>query len=100
MKNKITKIPHTDSLYMFNCPGCGRLHAISAVCGSESRGNAWKWNGSVTAPTFEPSLLSHWNEKGIAQVCHSFIRDGKIQFLSDCTHALAGQTVEMVDAED
>lgn len=28
-------------------------------------------------------------------VCHSFIRDGQIQFLSDCTHALAGQTVPL-----
>jgi len=28
-------------------------------------------------------------------ICHSFIRDGKIQFLGDCTHALAGQTVDL-----
>jgi hypothetical protein len=27
--------------------------------------------------------------------CHSFITDGKIEFLSDCTHSLAGQTVEL-----
>jgi hypothetical protein len=30
-------------------------------------------------------------------VCHSFVTDGKIQFLSDCTHALAGQTVALPD---
>ena len=29
------------------------------------------------------------------KVCHSFVRDGRIEFLSDCTHELAGQTVEL-----
>lgn len=32
-------------------------------------------------------------------VCHSFIKDGKIQFLGDCTHALANQTVDLPDWE-
>jgi hypothetical protein len=30
-------------------------------------------------------------------VCHSFVTDGKIQFLSDCTHGLAGKTVDLED---
>jgi hypothetical protein len=30
-------------------------------------------------------------------VCHSFIRNGKIEYLSECTHELAGQTVDMED---
>lgn len=32
--------------------------------------------------------------------CHMYIREGKIQFLSDCSHALAGQTVEMPDFDE
>lgn len=32
--------------------------------------------------------------------CHSFITDGKWQFLSDCAHPLAGQTVPMVPLPD
>lgn len=28
-------------------------------------------------------------------VCHSFVRDGQIEFLGDCTHSLAGQTVPL-----
>ncbi len=28
-------------------------------------------------------------------VCHSFLTDGRIQFLDDCTHAMAGQTVDL-----
>jgi len=34
---------------------------------------------------------------GIPSVCHSFVTDGRIQFLTDCTHALAGQTVDIPD---
>lgn len=32
--------------------------------------------------------------------CHSFIRDGHWQFLGDCAHALANQTVPMVPVPD
>src|SRR5436309_254590 len=28
-------------------------------------------------------------------VCHSFVRDGLIEFLGDCTHPLAGRTVPL-----
>ena len=31
----------------------------------------------------------------IDTVCHSFVTDGRIQFLGDCTHSLAGQTVDL-----
>ena len=30
-------------------------------------------------------------------VCHSFVVDGRIQFLGDCTHELACQTVDIPD---
>ena len=29
-----------------------------------------------------------------------FIREGKIQFLPDCSHSLAGKTVEMPDFDE
>lgn len=32
-------------------------------------------------------------------VCHLFLTNGKLQFLADCQHALAGQTVEMESVE-
>jgi hypothetical protein len=28
-------------------------------------------------------------------VCHSWVTNGRIQFLSDCTHSLKDQTVEL-----
>ena len=27
--------------------------------------------------------------------CHSFVTDGKIRFLNDCTHEMAGETVDL-----
>ena len=48
-------------------------------------------------PTVSPSLLQNF-VPGI--ICHSFITDGKIQYLNDCTHKLAGQTIELPEFDD
>lgn len=45
----------------------------------------------------EPSVLTRSNYNGEPYVCHCFVRNGMIEFLSDCTHALAGQTVPVPD---
>lgn len=103
--------------YTFACPGCKHTHVIPVRVSEEQikrRGSAppcWDFNGSMDSPTFSPSLLvtgtEHLTDEEIKiitsgakfeprrYVCHSFIRDGKIQFLSDCTHSLAGQTVDL-----
>ena len=69
----------------FECPGCGNHHHVEAP--------RWEWNGSMDAPTFSPSILV--NQHDSASRCHSFVRDGRIEFLGDCHHALAGQTVQL-----
>lgn len=71
----------------FNCPGCGYDHAFEVP--------RWNWNGSMDAPTFSRSLLC--NQSFPESRCHSFVKEGKIQFLPDCWHKLAGQTVELPD---
>lgn len=101
----------------FMCPGCKSPHAVSV-----SGDYAWEWNGSVDKPTFTQSVLirsGHYipgsNQQSCwfaynaerqdktpdfeCSSCHSFVTDGKIQFLSDCTHELAGQTVDMPEWE-
>ena len=72
----------------FRCPGCNHAHGI--VYGEGS--NTWTWNGSLESPTFSPSVLV---QGGNEYRCHSFVTDGRIQFLDDCTHALKGQTVDL-----
>jgi Family of unknown function (DUF6527) len=93
---------HGGTYYLVECPGCGHSHMY------DSR---WGFNGNLDSPTFSPSYLSKyrhpkgysndnpapkgWKGEYVEEVCHSFVTDGKIQFLSDCTHKLAGQTVEL-----
>lgn len=76
-------------LYMW-CPGCEQVHGIT-VCGP----GAWQWNRSQSRPTIQPPILFRDPTGGYR--CHSVIQDGHWQFLTDCTHALAGSIVEMSD---
>jgi Family of unknown function (DUF6527) len=92
---KITLDPDLpNDRYGFRCPGCKQPHQIPTT-GS----NAWGWNKSVDKPTFTPSILVRFPQgRGRADlVCHSFVTDGRIQFLGDCFHELKGQTVELAD---
>lgn len=79
--------------YLFECPGCNHSHAFKVA----GPGAKWSFNGSLARPTFAPSLLctSDFGESRERRVCHSFVRDGQIQFLGDCTHKLAGKTVPL-----
>jgi hypothetical protein len=54
----------------------------------------------MEAPTFTPSILVRYSWSDGPRVCHSFVTGGRIQFLEDCTHHLAGQTVDLPDWED
>ncbi len=103
-----------DGSLAFWCPGCQETHRVPV---GEGPGPRWGFNGNHEAPTFTPSLLVRsghfvpghapqdpcWcqpdadgTDWGFAcKQCHSFITDGRIQFLDDCSHELRGQTVPM-----
>ncbi|MDQ1920559.1 DUF6527 family protein [Massilia pseudoviolaceinigra] len=91
---------------MFMCPGCEYSHVVHAA-GEGWAGPTWGFNDDGDRPTFAPSVLvttgravdpTFVPEDGDPpEICHSFVTDGRIQFLGDCTHALAGQTVELPD---
>lgn len=88
------------------CPGCESMHQVHFGGTTEPR---WDFDGNIDAPTISPSLLVRgvqWSAEypemqkprhnvaaGQETVCHSFIRAGQWEYLSDCTHPLAGQTV-------
>ena len=88
-----------DDVLIWRCPGCERNHAVRVGSSSDGNGPGWGWNGSAERPTFTPSVLVSYPGKDAGQdgappaVCHSFVVDGQMQMLGDCTHALAGQTV-------
>lgn len=101
------------NLLHFFCPGCQEIHGINVG------GGGWTWNGDVNFPTFTPSVLvtnghytsnykpgdecwctynaEHGDDRPHYQCirCHSYVTGGQIQFLSDSTHPLSGQTVPL-----
>jgi hypothetical protein len=91
-----------DGGILFFCPGCRAVHGIKVGAGAGLR---WGYNGNPEAPTFTPSILVQTGravdptfkpEPGDPpETCHSFVTDGRIQFLGDSTHPLAGQTVDL-----
>jgi hypothetical protein len=95
--NRVFKGEHYGEAYGFECPGCGMMHLLPVT---GERG--WKFNGNLEWPTFEPSILSKAGRgKDLPPlICHSYVTDGKIQFLGDCSHELAGKTVELPEAKE
>lgn len=62
--------------------------------------NCWSWNGDMEKPTFNPSILTKVElGDGRNFVCHSFVTDGFVQFLSDCTHGKGGTSEELLDID-
>lgn len=83
--------------YGFYCPGCHCGHEF-VIVGDRSKEPVWNWNGSDEKPTVTASILL--NKDNPATRCHLNVTAGKIHFHNDCHHALAGQTVPMVDVEE
>ena len=89
---------------MFVCPGCqdedgqGGLHMLPV--NSADKQPSWSWDGNLEEPTISPSILTRGGRLGSEGVCHSFLRAGVFEFLGDCTHALAGQSVPLPDLYD
>lgn len=91
----------TPDTYKFWCPGCNKGHCVSS-----------SWQIDLSTDTLSPSVLAYSRNYlinpdlegdaltapenvGTTPQCHSFVRNGRIEFLSDSTHALAGQTVDL-----
>lgn len=83
-------------MYKFYCPACKECHWVAvgprSVWGDSPR---WSFNENFDSPTINPSLLVTYKMPEGEKRCHSFIREGKIQYLSDCTHEMAGKTVDI-----
>lgn len=79
------------------CPGCDEMHVLPWKRGG------WTFDGNLIAPTFTPSFKHsgrHFCPDGVTPVeyvCHYILTAGVLNFCSDCTHALAGQSVPLPD---
>jgi hypothetical protein len=109
----------------FFCPACQEIHYMGVGDHIPVNAPKWSFNFDDEKPVFGPSLLCRWGHHAYDRkteaeckhcqaraagsedhykcgICHSFIgcngaQPGQIIFLGDCTHALAGQTVDLPD---
>lgn len=98
MGKVLIKLDSVDGIYLFHCPGCKCSHWFSTTGRTPANPKEvreqfrWTFNGDLDKPTVRASIMV---KHGQGIVCHSFITDGKIEYLSDCTHNLKGKTVEL-----
>lgn len=80
-------------------PGYDELVMIQVAA---ENGPVWHWNGDIYDPTFSPSILSRfpYDMERKVKRNHVFVRAGKIQYLPDCSHDLAGKTIELPRLKD
>ena len=105
MARKVLKRSNRNGVLevVFTCPGCEFDHLIPykrPEVGYDSTGPCWGFNNSEESPTLNPSILVRSGPHETPEVCHSFVTDGNIQFLTDCTHKLAGQTVPLREVDE
>lgn len=112
-------------IYVFFCPGCAHNHTYWTAeyveppeyYNPDRPHPVWTFNGDWELPTFRASLLNRWGtyanpewrcagdtEEEIAELtkkfsgrCHLFITKGVIEYCGDCTHALSGKNVPMIE---
>lgn len=84
--------------FAFYCPGCECSHGVWTTREGHP---VWEFNGDLERPTFKPSIRVRWpsGEEQRENICHSFVREGRIQYLADCTHRLVGQTIDLPEIE-
>lgn len=113
-----------DGSLSFYCPGCKGYHTVTT---GRKEHPVWSFDENYENPTFSPSILvrsghyvpGHKKDDDIEEecwckynkanpekaapftcgICHSFVKNGKIQYLNDCTHELAGKTIDMIEPD-
>ena len=86
--------PPREAGWRFWCPGCEESHQFTT---DTDRPVHWDFDRNLEKPTFDPSLgVYDMDDYPNSYQCHLFMTDGMIQFLGDCKHELAGQTVPVV----
>ena len=94
---KVRLNPKTKGVYQFWCPACNEIHQVWTSV--EDGVAPWDYNYNMDKPTFSPSIKVEYHGADCETICHSFVRDGNIQFLTDCTHNFAGKMVELPNIE-
>lgn len=96
---------HVGEQFWFMCKGCGDIggsgiHYFTTKHSGPDKHPVWGFDRNELSPTFSPSLLYRWTENGVPKVCHLFLKNGVIEYLTDCTHAYKGKSVPLSECED
>jgi len=104
---KVKLFDEKNGTYKFKCPA-GHWHYINTKVPNHLNAQ-WNFNGDVNNPTFTPSINEktgyyvnpemYAEAKKYSYQCHFVITNGKIHFCSDCSHGLAGQTVDLPEMD-
>lgn len=114
--------PEKATHVVLRLPGpSGRMLLPVMLKGTREGTGNWTWNGDSDNPTLKPSVLTqsghfdpsfksedscwckyykaHQDEAPVFHCfrCHTWINDGKVQFLDDCSHEFKGQTLELLE---
>lgn len=93
---------HEATHVTLNLPGpTGHLTLPVIQKGTRDGTHCWTWNGSTDSPTLKPSVLTEGFSSVTEQPfrCHTWINEGYVQFLSDCSHGLADSTLCLLEVE-
>ena len=85
MSEYIRETKEEKGIYEFWCPGCNCHHFVKPSI----------WKIDTKTNTLSPSVLVKTPRPKGMKICHTFVRNGQIQYLNDCTHKLAGKTIPM-----
>ena len=101
-----SKLRRSKTAYLHWCPGCGEMHPLP---------DGWTFDGHLESPTFQPSFkhsghkrvfvggkwTGEWvrDDAGnpVPSVCHYVLTNGVLNFCSDSSHELRGQSVPLPD---
>lgn len=98
LSQKLLQSQDKERLYWY-CPSCDMLHPANLVK-KDPTDHVWKWDGNKEQPTFSPSFLTSMGKRssdGVQRVCHVFVRQGTIQYLSDSNVSFSSVTVQLPD---
>lgn len=102
MKTILKEVVEGDVRYqalMFVCPGCQKKDPshtgiLMIPVNTDAKSPSWHFDGNVNFPTLTPSIIT---TDGDGHVCHAFLKEGVMEFLSDSTHSLANSSVPIPD---
>jgi len=86
-KRKVARLDREDGKFrgwIVWCPACDGIHVYD---------ERWDFNGDIEKPTFHPGHVA--TSTVSKDLCHSVLEDGELKYFEDCSHQLAGKSVQL-----